>query len=107
MERIAEVLYPSRPSKASKIAAWISGVGNLTGAQRKRFELLLPPGTEVMYLDEMFRIELDVPPEERNPAGIRKLVTSVCSAIQKGLSVQPGLCPVGSNAQILAVTRRG
>lgn len=105
---IAEVLYPAHSEIGeSKIGAWVSGAGRVTGAQRKKLQELLPSYADVRYRLGTFRIEVDVPHEQRNRISVHKLAKAIRAAISKGLGVKAGLCPVASSARVLDLMRRG
>lgn len=105
---MAEVLYPIHSEiGGSKIGAWISGAGKVSGNQRKKLQALLPSFADVRYRLGTFRIEVDVPRELQRKAAIHKLAKTIRSAILKGLGVKAGLCPVESSARVLDLTRRG
>jgi len=105
---MAEVLYPAHSEiGTSKIGVWVSGAGSVTGTQRKKLQELLPPYADVRYRLGTFRIEMDVPREQRGKDAIHRLAKLIRSAISKGLRVKAGLCPVASSARVLDLTRRG
>lgn len=109
---LAEVAYPifseaGMPEiKTSKVGAIILGVGKIPGSKRENLEKSLPSGADLWYRNGTFRIELDVPDEQRDKVSMHKLAKKIRSAILKGLGVRAGFCPVTSSKEVLDLLRR-
>lgn len=106
---MAEVLYPAHSEIGeSKIGAWVSGAGNKKVKQGRKLSGLLPEDADIRYRrDGTLLIEIGVPREKHGKDAIHKFAKEIQLAIQKGLGVLPGLCPVASSARVLDLTRRG